>query len=169
METQSVRIRTASASDPDLLASLIRTAFATVARRFGITPENAPRHPSNCTSEWVSRDMERGVTYYILDHDGMPVGCAAVEEAPDGICYLERLAVLPAHRNKGFGRALVNTVVLKAKTLGAHELGIGIIDAHTELKEWYLRLGFVETQTRDYAHLPFRVCLPRLPLAGPDG
>ncbi len=169
METLSVRIRTASAQDSDLLASLIRTAFYTVARRFGITPENAPGHPSNCTSEWVSRDMERGVTYYVLEHDGMPVGCAAIEEAPGSICYLERLAVLPAHRNKGFGRALVNNVVLKAKTLGARELGIGIIDAHTELKEWYRRLGFVEIRTREPRHLPFRVCLLRLPLAGPDG
>jgi N-acetylglutamate synthase-like GNAT family acetyltransferase len=113
--------------------------------------------------------MERGVTYYLLERDGIPVGCAAIEEAPESICYLERLAVLPGHWNKGYGRALVNNVVLKARTLGARELGIGIMDAHTELKEWYQRLGFVEIQTRDYAHLPFRVCLMRLPLTGPEG
>ncbi|HQI82498.1 MAG TPA: hypothetical protein PLR71_13200, partial [Deltaproteobacteria bacterium] len=68
MENRSILIRTATHTDGELLASLIRTAFDTVARRFGITPENAPRHPSSCTSEWVFRDMERGVIYYILEH-----------------------------------------------------------------------------------------------------
>jgi hypothetical protein len=34
---------------------------------------------------------------------------------------------------------------------------IGIIAAHEILKAWYERLGFVEKETRTFAHLPFDV------------
>ena len=164
MKTPPFHIRRASPDDTSLLAGIIRTSSVDVAARFGITPENAPSHPSNCTGEWIRKDLERGVIYYILEHGDEPVGCAAIEQASEELCYLERLAVLPIHRRKGYGGALVNNIIIKARTLGARELGIGIIAGHTELKEWYVGLGFIEQVTRDYAHLPFQVCFLRYPL-----
>jgi hypothetical protein len=59
-------IRKARVSDISLLAGLIRHAYRDVARRFGLTAENGPKHPSNCTAEWIRRDLERHVTYYLL-------------------------------------------------------------------------------------------------------
>lgn len=164
MDRRTIRIRQATPADAELLTAIIRTSFADVAERFGLTEENAARHPSNCTDTWIEKDLARGVTYYILEHEGEPAGCVAIEQASDELCYLERLAVLPGYRRKGLGHALVNNVILKARTLGARELGIGIIAAHTELKEWYERIGFVEKESRDYAHLPFRVSFMRYAL-----
>ncbi|MBI9085142.1 MAG: GNAT family N-acetyltransferase [Desulfobacterales bacterium] len=140
------------------LAELIRAAFSDVARRFGLTPENTPRHPSNCTEEWVADAMEKGVSYYQMDSDGTLCGCVALERAGDDVFYLERLAVLPSFRRRGLGRALVAHACLKAQAAGATRLEIGIIDAQSELKSWYVRSGFEQTRTAEYAHLPFTVC-----------
>ena len=153
----NIQIKTANTADVPLLTGLIRESFRDVAERFNLTPENCPKHPSNCTEEWIRNDLARGVTYYVLNYKGMPVGCVALEKASPELCYLERLAVLPTHRRKGLGKALVDHVFFEARTLGAKEISIGIISKQTELKTWYQKFGFVEGETKEFAHLPFQV------------
>lgn len=132
-------------------------SFQDVAERFGLTQENAPRHPSNCTQDWIQKDLERGVTYFIIENENFIKGCVALEQANSEVCYLERLAVLPNQRHRGFGEALVAYGLSKAKLLGVHRVKIGIIAEHTELKNWYKGIGFVEGESKDFSHLPFRV------------
>jgi diamine N-acetyltransferase len=150
-------IRKARSEDTEVLAETIRTSFRDVADRFGLTLENCPRHPSNCTKDWIRHALDQGITYFILEHEGAAAGCAALEHAGEGICYLERLAVLPRHRGQGSGRDLVSRVLSEAQSLGARQVDIGIIADHTELKEWYKKLGFVEGESKVFPHLPFRV------------
>jgi ribosomal protein S18 acetylase RimI-like enzyme/ketosteroid isomerase-like protein len=151
------KIRTCTAGDAALLAETIRTSFRTVAERFGLTRENAARHPSNCEEGWVLGDMERGVVYYVLEGDGRVAGCVALERVDGEGCYLERLAVLPGFRRRGFGKTMVAHVFSEARRMGLRRVGIAMIAEQAELKEWYGKLGFVEKQTKGYAHLPFRV------------
>ncbi len=151
------KIRACTQEDIAILVKIIRTSFKDVAERFGLNQENAPRHPSNCTEDWIQKDMERGVTYFIIENQYSPVGCVALEPANSDACYLERLAVLPNHRRRGFGKALIAHVLSKAKLLGAHRVSIGIIAEHTELKDWYRRIGFIEGESKEFPHLPFRV------------
>ena len=139
------------------MVETIRRSFQDVAERFGLTLENAPRHPSNCTVDWIRKDMERGVTYFAIENKNHVVGCVALKLANSEVCYLERLAVLPDHRERGFGKALVNHALSEAKLFGVHCVSIGIIAEHTELKNWYKGLGFVEGESKEFPHLPFRV------------
>jgi GNAT superfamily N-acetyltransferase len=150
-------IREGTRGDIEILADTIRESFRDVADRFGLTLENSPRHPSNCTGDWIRLALDQGVRYFILEHDGLVAGCAALERSGSGTCYLERLCVLPLYRGKGFGRELVAKVLAEAGSLGALQVDIGIIADHTELREWYGKLGFVEGESRDFPHLPFRV------------
>jgi GNAT superfamily N-acetyltransferase len=79
-------------------------------------------------------------------------------EKPDGdMFYLERLAVLPEKRRNGTGRVLVEHVLAEAERGGANRVGIAIIADQTDLKNWYRKIGFVEGETKAFAHLPFRV------------
>ena len=103
--------------------------------------------------------FSRGVQYFILYVDEKPVGCVAIEKPSADVCYLERLSVLPEMRGKHFGIRLVQHALECAKTKGVSKVSIGIIDEQTELKEWYIELGFVELQTKKFSHLPFTVCL----------
>lgn len=151
------KILACTQKDSKVLVETIRKSFRNVAQRFGLTHENSPLHPSNCTENWIQADMNRGVTYFVMEDRNQITGCVACEMAGPDICYLERLAVLPEHRQKGLGRALVNHVLSKAKELGASCVSIGIIAEHTELKEWYRKIGFIEKESRKFLNLPFNV------------
>lgn len=152
-----IHIREANSGDIALLCCLIRQSFQDVAKRFKLTQANCPKHPSNCTDEWIENDFARGVSYFILEHKAIPAGCVAIENAGAELCYLERLAVLPHERKKGFGSRLVEHVFRTAKERGAQKISIGIIAKQKELKEWYRKFGFAEGETRTYSHLPFMV------------
>ena len=153
----SAKIRICTKEDTQILTETIRKSFRDVAERFGLTKENAPSHPSNCTVDWIQKHMEHGVTYLAIENKNHVVGCVALEQPNTGVCYLERLAVLPNQRRRGFGTALVNHVLSESKLLGVNYVSIGIIAEHTELKNWYKKLGFVEGESKEFPHLPFRV------------
>jgi N-acetylglutamate synthase-like GNAT family acetyltransferase len=152
------RIRDATIEDVPLLVKLIRDSFRDVAVRFGLTRENCPTHASNCTAEWVASAINGGHRFYILQSDGVPCGCAAIERTEDQTCKLKRLGVLPEFRKKGMGEALVRHGLAEPRRLGAKRVEIGVIADHTELRDWYARLGFrVDRQSVSVGHLPFKV------------
>lgn len=155
---KTVMIREATLNDREILAKTISDSFRDVAIRFSLTKDNCPKHPSNCTSSWIESDILRGVRYFILYGDENPAGCVGIESPGADVCYLERLSVLPGMRGRHFGVRLVQHMLEYAAAKGAGKVGIGMIAEHAELKEWYGKLGFVETQTRSFPHLPFRVC-----------
>jgi len=157
MTCNIIRIREANSDDVSLLCRLIRRSYQDVANRFGLTSANCPKHPSNCTDEWVENDFARGVSYFILEHKAMPAGCVAIESVNADLCYLERLAVLPHERKKGLGGRLVEHVFGIARERGAKKISIGIIAEQSELKAWYQKFGLVEGETRAFSHLPFAV------------
>jgi N-acetylglutamate synthase-like GNAT family acetyltransferase len=150
-------IREAIRADIDVLVNLLRISFRDVAERFGITKENNPRSLAFCTNERIESDLEKDLTYYILEKDGRPCGCVALEKAKPGVYYLMRLAVLPEHRGKGYGKMLVNYIFEKSRATGARRIEIAMISKDTKLKKWYKKLGFIQKSTKKYDHLPFVV------------
>ncbi len=150
-------IRQANEADIDTLVTLLRSSFSDVAERFDLTIENCPKNLAFCTKERIKGDLAGGLRYYILEKDSRPYGCVAIEKAGPDVCYLERLAVLPQHRRKGYGKKLVNYVFDKAGKNGAKQVQIGIISEDTKLKNWYKQFGFVQKGTKKFDHLPFIV------------
>jgi len=150
-------IRNTSRDDARLLAMLISESNRDVALRFGLNADNCPRHPSFCNETWVLADFARGERYFILQDNGIAIGCVAYEKASEGRAYLNRLSVLPTHRKKGGGERLVRHVIDHARSSQISTISIGIIAAHAELKRWYLKLGFSEGETKTFPHLPFAV------------
>src|SRR5664280_111241 len=155
--TLSPKMRICAQKDIEVIVETIRKSFQDIAKRFDLTQENAPRHPSNCTEDWIKKDMERGVTYFVIGNENIVVGCVALELANSEVSYLERLAVLPDQRRRGFGNALVTHVLSQAKSLGAKRVNIGIIAEQNELKKWYKEIGFVEQESKEFPRLPFNV------------
>jgi N-acetylglutamate synthase-like GNAT family acetyltransferase len=150
-------IRQAGSEDAEVVARIIRNSFRDVAERFGLEPENAPSHPSNCQPDWIRSDLGRGVSYYLLCSHGSLVGCVALEFASSSVAYLERLGVIPEQRGRGFGAELVRHALRQARSAGATVVSVGVIAEHTELVSWYERLGFTQAGTRRFLHLPFTV------------
>ncbi len=153
-----IRIRQAAVSDADLLANIISIANSDVAHKFNLTLDNSPKHPSFCTRDWILADFERGEIYFILELSGKAVGCIAYETPGDNNAYLNRLSVMPEFRQKGFGQTLIRHHLEYSKQQNIKSVSIGIIAAFTELKEWYIRLGFKENGIKQFPYLPCDVC-----------
>ncbi|MCX6005195.1 MAG: GNAT family N-acetyltransferase [Chloroflexi bacterium] len=136
---------------------VIRDSFRTVAREFKLTRKNNPTHPSFITRERLS-DLQKKARFFGLFENGNQVGFVAVEKADGNVYYLDKLAVLPHHRHQGHGKKLVEFVVEYVKKNGGEKVSLCMIDSHRVLKSWYQSLGFSETATKKFEHLPFVVC-----------
>ncbi|MHC4119056.1 MAG: GNAT family N-acetyltransferase [Planctomycetota bacterium] len=150
-------IRDANEADVGILVTLLRESFRDVAERFELTVENCPKNLAFCTDQRVRSDIERGLSYHILEHGDKPYGCVALEKASPDVCYLERLAVLPQHRRKGCGKMLVEHIFDKAAAGGSQRVEIGIIAEDEKLRNWYGKFGFLLKGTKTFDHLPFVV------------
>ena len=150
-------IREANEADKGVLVALLRDSFRDVAEKFALTTENCPKFAGFNAKERVKSDFEKGLTYYLLEENDRACGCVALEKAGPDLCYLGRLAVLPEHRNKGFGEVLVKHLFEQAKKIGIRRVEIGIISKHRKLKNWYKKFGFVQKGTKKFNHLPFIV------------
>jgi ribosomal protein S18 acetylase RimI-like enzyme len=142
----------------DASASIIRSSFMTVAKEFHITQENCASNPAFITSEKLMESKNKGIKFFGLFLGDIQIGCVAIEKAKDHVFYMERLAVVPEHRHKGYGKELTDFVFKYADSQGGQKVSIGIINENIELKHWYAEYGFTETSIRKYDHLPFTVC-----------
>lgn len=86
------------------------------------------------------------------------IGFVAIEKANNEIYYMEKLAILPEYRHKGYGKKVMDFVVNYVKGKDGKKISIGIINENEILKKWYLSYGFIETETKVFYHLPFTVC-----------
>lgn len=147
-------------ADQELLKSVIviRESFSTVAEQFGLTRENAPTNPAFIAARHLQKMREKGIAMFAVFWDKLQIGFVAIEKTEANDFYMERLAVLPKYRHKGFGRQIVEYVAKYVAAQGGETVLIGVIDEHEVLKAWYHKLEFVEFRSQQFAHLPFKVC-----------
>jgi ribosomal protein S18 acetylase RimI-like enzyme len=136
---------------------VIRDSFKTVALEFGLNEGNCPTHPSLITLDKLL-ELKEKARLFGLFLNKIQVGFVAIEKADDTVYYLDKLAVLPDFRHKGYGEKLVEFVSSFVKKQDGQKVSLGMIDESTVLKDWYKELGFRETGKRNFEHLPFTVC-----------
>jgi len=137
--------------------AVIRDSFQTVAIEFGLNGLNCPTHPSLMTLDKLL-ELEKKARMFGLFLNNVQVGFVAVEKADGTLCYMDKLAVIPEHRHKGYGRKLVEFVLDYVKKNRGEKVSLGMIDESAVLKNWYRQLGFEVTRTKNFEHLPFTVC-----------
>ena len=136
--------------------NVIRESFATVAEQFGLTKENAPTNPAFIEMRHLQKMRETGIAMFGVFCETIQIGFVAIERKDHTGFFMERLAVLPEYRHKGYGRQIVEYVTEYVSAQGGKIVDIGIIGDHEILKSWYRALGFIEIDTKRFAHLPFR-------------
>jgi GNAT superfamily N-acetyltransferase len=138
--------------------SIIQLSFKTVADDFNLTIDNCPSHPSFITYEKLSDLIKKGLIFLGLFIEDIQIGFIAIEKANDDLFYIEKLSILPHYRHKSYGRKLIDYAISYIKNVNGKKISIGIINEHEILKKWYNNIGFNETMTKHYTHLPFTVC-----------
>ncbi len=138
-------------------AALIRESFLTVAEEFGLTQENCPTNGAFLKADRLATDMDKGNALFGLYEGTALVGFMELEQGRDDAVILEKLAVLPACRHRGYGKNLLDYAKGTAHGMGARKLLAAIIEENTVLKQWYLDNGFIHTGMRKFDHLPFTV------------
>ncbi|WP_309713911.1 GNAT family N-acetyltransferase [Armatimonas sp.] len=78
-------------------------------------------------------------TYDIVELHGEPIGRIYVDVRPDELGLME-ITLLPEHRGKGLGTALIQQVLAQAASQG---LGVGLfVEPQNPAQRLYARLGF---------------------------
>ena len=147
---------------------VLRNSFMTVAAALNLTRENCPTNAAFTTIEQLRQLWERGVGFFGWYDNKKLIGIVAIEHAGEGIYYMERLAVLPEYRHRGYGRELADFVYSYVEEKRGKRISIGIIDENSLLKEWYKEQGYVETGKKEYDHLPFTVCFMERKISPPN-
>ena len=138
---------------------LLRKSFGTVAREFGPTEATAPTNPAFATESKLNEYLSKPVMLYGMFYGSAIVGAVAVEQSKsDKQVYIERLAVSPESRHKGFGDYLLCYAFERIRESGGKTASIALMDNNDKLKKWYIAKGFVQTGRKAIEHLPFEVC-----------
>lgn len=75
--------------------------------------------------------------FFVVDIDGRPVGCGALEIFTENLGEVRSLVVADEYKGRGFGRMLVERIVEEARVIGLKR-----IMALTYVPEFFHKLGF---------------------------
>lgn len=132
-------IRRATGADADTIAAVVRAAFAEHQGR-----THPPMSAHDETAETVREKLRTQEILLALAGDTL-VGCVTLKPEVERLS-LFRLAVLPSHRRRGIGRALIAAVETRAVAFGLPRVRLGVRLSLTENRAWYERLGYAPVE-----------------------
>lgn len=142
----------AEATHAEAVAEIGGSAFAT--SRFHLDPGMPPGAADAIKREWARNCAigARGVGVLVAVADGAPAGFLSVLAAADGARVIDLVAVDPAHRGRGLGRALVDAFVARFSR-DATALRVGTQAANITSLRLYESCGFRVAATAYAMHL----------------
>ncbi len=137
-------LREATCDDVPTIVAVLQAAFDEYRGRL-----DPPSGAHGETVEKVRDVMRTACSVLALDGDQV-AGCVFYAPADEHI-DLFRLAVLPAYRRRGVGRALVEYVESRALALGIPRVQLGVRVALPRNRAYYERMGyrFLEARTHE--------------------
>ncbi|HJQ75252.1 MAG TPA: GNAT family N-acetyltransferase [Gaiellaceae bacterium] len=130
-------VRRADPAEAPLLSQIVERAYAVYVERIG-------RRPAPMDDDYEAKTRRGEV--FVAD-DGAVAGLIVLVERPDHL-LVENVAVDPARRGTGVGRALLEYAESHAAARGLRELRLYTNEAMTENLAFYPRLGYCEVGRR---------------------
>jgi len=146
--------------DLSAIVGILNVSHGTVAKDFEFTKDNNPTNNAFIDEQTLSVQLNKGIDLYAMLNNDKLIGCIAIEKSTKetDTFYIEKVSIIPEFRSRGYGIKLMDFAITKIKEFGGKVISIALIDSNIKLKKWYLSQGFIETGTKDFIHLPFRVC-----------
>ena len=145
------------------IVHVLNISHATVAVEYGFTKDDNPSNNAFIDEPTLRVQLNNGIELYAMSIGSVMAGCIAVEKSgkETDTFYIEKVSVIPEFRNKEYGIKLMDFATAKIMEADGKIISIALIDSNSKLKNWYSKQGFIETGTKDFEHLPFRVCFMR--------
>ena len=131
------KIRPARAGEGLALAALVDAAYGHYVARIG-------RKPGPMLDDYAAR-VAAGQVQVAVDAADAVVGLLVLEDCADGALLLDNIAVAPAAKGTGVGRALMLVAEAEARRRGAPLIRLYTHEKMVENIALYTRVGFVET------------------------
>ena len=147
MDDARLRVELVGHDRTDLVYRLTRSAFA---EYHGLL--DPPSGAETETLDIVAADIAAGVTAVAL-RGGAAIGAVRCEPRPDHL-YAGRLAVLPSHRGRGVGSALMAFAEAQAAALGVPEVRVEVRSALPGNVAFFCRLGYAVVAVRPHHRSP---------------
>ena len=155
----------ATVDDVEPVVDLVHSAYRGDSSRQGWTSEADLLDGGRTTVEVVKALVDDGHSEVLVARrDGELVACCELEHrVADNQVYLGLFAVVPGLQDSGIGRA----VLAEAERLArdhwhAPEMTMKVLDARTELLDWYGRRGYLNTgETSPFPEVDERFGIPR--------
>jgi ribosomal protein S18 acetylase RimI-like enzyme len=136
--SDTVALRTASATDAPAIAATIATAFGQYRGR--LVPESSAFRE---TPEAIAGQFASGSSAIVAERNGAMLGCVMIELL-EGDLYFGRLAVLPAARGLGLAKRLIAAVEDEARCRGLPGVRLGVRIALPHNHRLFTSLGYRE-------------------------
>jgi predicted N-acetyltransferase YhbS len=135
MEAGALTLRDATPSDAEIIYQVTKAAFDEY-RAFLDPPSGVSREALESVQDFL---REGGAILALTG--GAAVGVVRYERREDDALYVGRLAVLPSHRKRGIGRALMAAAEDKARRMGLSRLTLGVRIQLPKSRTFYESLG----------------------------
>ena len=161
----TLRIEQAKADQVELVAEIIRRAFARQAQALGMDRDHFPNYVAFETGESLRRRMAGGqvvlLAYRTTEIGEDPVGTISYRQDPAELARgeIQRLAVLPEHRKKGYGAQLLAEAERQMAERGVREVTLSLVASLLRLQNYYEEMGYQPLEMRQLSSLPFDVLI----------
>ena len=131
-------LRPATEADVAAITDLVDAAYGPYVERIGMRP--GPMDEDY-------REVVRNLQVTVAESEGALVGVLVLGTTPDGF-LIHNVAVHPAHRGKGLGRALLELAESEARKAGFDSIYLFTHEGLVESRALYERIGYVEYERR---------------------
>lgn len=101
----------------------------------------------------ISEVSSRGV-FYLVELEGVIIGMGALDQIREKAGAIKRMYIRPAYQGKGYGKALLQQLLQKAKEFGYHSVYLETGLSFTAAQHLYRSLGFVERHAYPETEIP---------------
>lgn len=132
-----IELRPATPADAPRLADIVQAAYGHYVERLG-----RPRPMLDDYAEVIRRDQ-----VVVAERGGAVVGLVVLQVGDEGF-VVDNVAVDPAHKGSGVGRALLERAEAEARRAGFDSVALYTHERMTENLALYERIGYVEYDRR---------------------
>jgi N-acetylglutamate synthase-like GNAT family acetyltransferase len=114
---------------------------------------SAREYVASTIDKLLSDISSRGI-YYLVELEGAIIGMGALRQIREEIGEIKRMYIRPAYRGKGYGKALLQQLLQKAKEFGYHAIYLDSARFMTTAQNLYRSFGFIERNEYPETEIP---------------